>query len=86
MLPIREQRVDPAAVGRRLEVTLIEVMNVRRSEIVGRNVLCVAHYSWVCERKDYGRSIPVDDIEEFEAKLDQIAGADKKGVIAATGP
>lgn len=40
---------------------------------------------WVCECKDYGSNIPVDDVEEFKAKLDQIAGANKKGVMAVTG-
>jgi hypothetical protein len=25
---------------------------------------------WVCECKNYGHSIPVDDVEEFKAKLD----------------
>ena len=37
---------------------------------------------WVCECKDYGRSVPVDDVEEFKSKLDQIAGKNIKGVIA----
>ncbi|AZC18528.1 restriction endonuclease [Pseudomonas sp. CMR5c] len=36
---------------------------------------------WVCECKDYARSIPVDDAEEFKSKLDQIAGKNIKGVI-----
>lgn len=40
---------------------------------------------WVCECKDYASSVPVDDIEEFKAKLDQIAGANKKGVVAVSG-
>ncbi len=40
---------------------------------------------WVCECKDYSGSIPVDDVEEFKAKLDQIAGANKKGVMAVSG-
>ncbi|OUE37725.1 hypothetical protein BZY95_20355 [Billgrantia desiderata SP1] len=40
---------------------------------------------WVCECKDYGSAIPVDDVEEFKSKLDQIAGANKKGVMAVTG-
>ena len=35
---------------------------------------------WVCECKDYGHPIPVDDVEEFKAKLDQIAGKNVKGV------
>lgn len=37
---------------------------------------------WVCECKNYNHSIPVDDIEEFKAKLDQIAGKNVKGVVA----
>ena len=37
---------------------------------------------WVCECKNYGRQVPVDDVEEFKAKLDQIAGKNVKGVIA----
>ena len=38
---------------------------------------------WVCECKDYHSAIPVDDIEEFKAKLDQIAGKNIKGVFAS---
>jgi len=38
----------------------------------------------VCECKDYGHRIPVDDIEEFKAKLDQIAGKNVKGVFATS--
>jgi len=37
---------------------------------------------WVCECKDCDSGIPVDDIEEFKAKLDQIAGKNVKGVVA----
>ncbi|NIP25399.1 MAG: hypothetical protein GWN67_07680 [Phycisphaerae bacterium] len=37
---------------------------------------------WICECKNYSHSIPVDDVEEFKAKLDQIAGKNVKGVIA----
>ncbi|GAB2627840.1 restriction endonuclease [Novilysobacter erysipheiresistens] len=40
---------------------------------------------WVCECKDYSGSVPVDDVEEFKAKLDQIAGSNKKGVLAISG-
>jgi hypothetical protein len=40
---------------------------------------------WVCECKDYSGPIPVDDVEEFKAKLDQIAGANKKGVMVVSG-
>ena len=38
----------------------------------------------VIECKDYNKTIPVDDIEEFKAKLDQIAGKNVKGIMAAT--
>jgi len=37
---------------------------------------------WVCECKNYNHHVPVDDVEEFKAKLDQIAGKNIKGVIA----
>ncbi len=37
---------------------------------------------WVCECKNYNHPIPVDDVEEFKAMLDQIAGKNIKGVIA----
>lgn len=37
---------------------------------------------WVCECKDYDSSIAVDEVEEFKAKLDQIAGKNVKGVFA----
>jgi hypothetical protein len=40
---------------------------------------------WVCECKDYSGSLPVDDVEEFKAKLDQITGKNVKGLIAVTG-
>jgi len=39
---------------------------------------------WICECKDYGRPVPVDDIEEFKAKLGQIAGKNVKGVLATS--
>ena len=37
---------------------------------------------WVCECKDYVHPVRVDDVEEFKAKLDQIAGKNIKGVFA----
>lgn len=37
---------------------------------------------WVCECKNYEHRVPVDDVEEFKSKLDQIAGKNVKGVIA----
>lgn len=39
----------------------------------------------VIECKNYEHRVPVDDIEEFFAKLQQISGANIKGVVAATG-
>lgn len=36
------------------------------------------------ECKDYSSSIPVDDIEEFYAKIQQITGANVKGIFATT--
>ncbi len=38
----------------------------------------------VFECKDYGRSVPVDDLEEFKAKLDQIAGKNVKGILVSS--
>ena len=44
------------------------------------------HWSmlWVCECKNYAKSIPVDDVEEFKAKLNQIAGVNVKGLFATS--
>lgn len=36
------------------------------------------------ECKSYGRPVPVDDAEEFFSKIDQVGGANVKGVIAST--
>lgn len=38
----------------------------------------------VCECKDYSRPIPVDDIEEFKAKLKQITGVNVKGLFVTS--
>jgi hypothetical protein len=40
---------------------------------------------WVCECKDYSGAVPIDEVEEFKAKLDQITGANRKGIMAVTG-
>lgn len=40
---------------------------------------------WIIECKDYAGSIPVDDVEEFKAKLDQISGANRKGMLVVSG-
>lgn len=39
---------------------------------------------WVCECKDYSSPVPASDVEEFKAKLDQIAGKNVKGIIASS--
>jgi len=39
-------------------------------------------FVWVWECKDYERSVPVDDIEEFHAKLEQIGLHKTKGTVA----
>jgi hypothetical protein len=38
----------------------------------------------IIECKDYGSSIPVDDIEEFHSKVQQIAGDNVKAIFATT--
>jgi hypothetical protein len=40
---------------------------------------------WVYECKDYSGSLPVNDVEEFKAKLNQIAGVNCKGALVTTG-
>jgi len=40
---------------------------------------------WAWECKDYQEHIPVDDVEEFWAKLTQIAGANVKGGLVVSG-
>lgn len=40
---------------------------------------------WVFECKDYATPVPVDDVEEFHAKLQQIAGANVKGTMVVRG-
>jgi hypothetical protein len=39
---------------------------------------------FVVECKNYGHPVPVDDVEEFFAKLDQIAGKNVKGALFTT--
>jgi hypothetical protein len=39
---------------------------------------------WVCECKDYNKAVPVDDVEEFKAKLNQITGVNVKGLFATS--
>lgn len=40
---------------------------------------------WVWECKNYSKPIPVDDIEEFDAKLQQIGANKTKGTIVSAG-
>lgn len=40
---------------------------------------------WIFECKDYGGSVPVDDIEEFHAKLQQIGEDNTKGTFVTSG-
>ena len=42
------------------------------------------YFIWVWECKDYARRVPVDDVEEFHAKLEQIRVHKVKGTIAST--
>lgn len=44
------------------------------------------HYSllFLFECKNYGHSVPVDDIEEFFAKIQQVSGANAKGIVVST--
>lgn len=39
-------------------------------------------FVWVWESKDYKRQVPIDDIEEFHAKLEQIGLHKTKGTVA----
>jgi restriction endonuclease len=36
---------------------------------------------WVWECKDYGKRVPIDDVEEFDAKLQQIGANNTKGTV-----
>ena len=40
-------------------------------------------FYWVVECKHYTKNVPVDDAEEFFAKLQQIGGANSKGTIVS---
>ncbi len=39
---------------------------------------------FLIECKNYGHSVPVDDVEEFFAKIQQVSGANTKGIIVST--
>jgi len=39
---------------------------------------------FLIECKNYGHSVPVDDVEEFFAKIQQISGANAKGIVVST--
>lgn len=36
-------------------------------------------FIWLWECKDYARAVPVDDVEEFDAKVQQVTGLNVKG-------
>lgn len=38
----------------------------------------------IIERKNYNHSVPVDDIEEFYAKIQQVASANGKGIVVSS--
>ncbi len=38
-------------------------------------------FVWIWECKNYGKAIPVDDLEEFHAKLEQIGADNTKGTM-----
>jgi len=42
-------------------------------------------FIWIFECKDYSGSIPVDDVEEFHAKIQQISEDNTKGTIVTSG-
>lgn len=39
---------------------------------------------WIIECKDYGRPIPIDDIEEFDRKVTQITGLNTKAILVSS--
>ncbi|HEX8208852.1 MAG TPA: restriction endonuclease [Longimicrobium sp.] len=38
---------------------------------------------WIWECKDYGHRVPVDDVEEFQKKMEQIGPSRTKGTVVA---
>ena len=40
---------------------------------------------WIFECKDYSSSLPVNDVEEFYSKVQQIAGVNVKAVLVTSG-
>jgi hypothetical protein len=41
---------------------------------------------WIWDCKDYANAIPISDVEEFHAKLQQIGADNTKGTLIARGP
>lgn len=41
-------------------------------------------FLFLIECKNYGHSVPVDDVEEFFAKIQQVSGANAKGIVVST--
>lgn len=42
-------------------------------------------FIWIWECKDYTSPVPVDDVEEFHAKLNQVGANNTKGTIISSG-
>ncbi|MEM9831774.1 MAG: ImmA/IrrE family metallo-endopeptidase [Bacteroidota bacterium] len=45
-----------------------------------------ASFTYFIECKNYGKSIPVDDVEEFHAKVRQVSGLNVKAIFIANAP
>ncbi len=48
---------------------------------VFRRGVAIPYWIWIWECKDYAHTVPVDDVEEFHAKLDQVGADRTKGTI-----
>lgn len=49
---------------------------------VSRSGASKPYWIWIWECKDYAKTVPVDDVEEFHAKLEQLGMNKIKGTIA----
>lgn len=52
---------------------------------VCRRGACDPFLVWIWECKKYSHSVPIDDVEEFHSKLQQIGADRTKGTIISTG-
>lgn len=46
-----------------------------------RKGVAVPYWIWIWECKDYSHAVPVDDVEEFHSKLDQVGADRTKGTM-----